>query len=148
MGDRSTHFSDWEFACGDGRCPHCGGLVAIDDEFVASLEAFRSCAGGRTVTVTSGYRCPIRNARTSGASRDSLPLAGLACDVHVEGMSAKQMYEAALGVPDFKNGGIGVYAHRGASERDVLHLDSRGRFARWARLDDEAVDLMEALCAA
>jgi uncharacterized protein YcbK (DUF882 family) len=51
---------------------------------------------------------------------------GIAADIKISGMTAQQMYAAALAVPAFRGGGIGVALHQG-----YIHVDVRPTLARW-----------------
>ena len=71
----SPHFTLREFQC------RCCGCVKLDARLLAALEELRA-VWGRPLVITSGYRCPARNAVIGGAPR-SLHMAGRAADVHV-----------------------------------------------------------------
>lgn len=53
------------------------------------LQALRDITG-RPITITSGYRGPKLNAAVGGASK-SYHTKGLAADINIEGMTAKQV---------------------------------------------------------
>lgn len=125
MGDLSEHFSKAELAC------HCCGTLKIELALIDALELFRSLAG-KPVVVHDAYRCPIHNAKVGGVN-DSEHTRGVAADVSIPGLSVQQMFELALRVPAFLNGGIGVY------DEDFLHLDVRPNPARWARVHGQYV---------
>jgi uncharacterized protein YcbK (DUF882 family) len=119
----SDHFSKAELAC-----KHCGVCV-VDAKLLSGLETLRTLAG-KAVIVHDAYRCPEHNAAVGGAPRSSHPN-GQAADVHIAGLSIRQMYQLALGVPEFAAGGIGIYAE------GFIHVDVRGYVARWARMKKE-----------
>ncbi len=114
----STHFTDAELSC-----RHCG-RNECKPELLAALEAFRVVVG-RPVTVDDAYRCPEHNAAVGGVP-NSEHTKGIAADVKVPGMEPSKMYVAALMVPAFANGGIGV-----AERQCYIHLDTRPGRARW-----------------
>lgn len=87
------------------------------------LEKLRR-ALGKPLGVTSGYRCPEWNLAVGGASR-SMHMSGKAADLKVPKGKQKAYVAAAEAVPAFRRGGIGVYPGGG------VHVDYRGRFARW-----------------
>lgn len=120
MGDLSDHFSAHEFACKD-----CG-LVKVVPELLAGLEILRQLAG-LAVVIHDGYRCPEHNRDVGGVGR-SEHLLGAAADLDIPPLSLQQMYELALKVPQFRNGGIGIYDSR------FIHVDVRNHLARWARV--------------
>ena len=53
------------------------------------------------------------------------------------GLSLQRMYELALEVPQFAEGGIGV------CDGNFLHVDVRDRQARWARVSGKYVGIAE-----
>jgi len=133
MGYLSEHFYRSEFTCRCG-CDRC----EIDPRLLAGLEELRSLAG-RPVVITSGFRCPAHNRKKKGAS-NSLHLSGRAADVRIPGLSIREMLDLAVQVADFRHGGIGVYPAEG-----IIHVDVRGKKARWARVKGRYVGLEEGL---
>ena len=129
MGDLSVHFYRHEFVC------HCCGAFLQDPKLLAALEALRVVAG-TPVAVLCGYRCAEHNRRVGGAPRSQHVL-GKAADIRIAGLSLQSMYEAALRVPSFAEGGIGVY------DRDFLHVDVREHAARWAQVAGRYVGVHE-----
>ena len=120
MGDLSQHFSRKEFAC------RCCGRLELDSRLVEGLEALRALAGV-PVVINAGYRCPRHNQEVGGVP-DSEHTRGLAADIRLPGLSLQRIYDLAAQVPQFAEGGIGVY------DGDFLHVDVRGHRARWARV--------------
>jgi uncharacterized protein YcbK (DUF882 family) len=129
MGDLSAHFSRTELAC------HCCGSLKFDPRLLEGLEALRQLAGV-PVIVNAGYRCPRHNQEVGGAP-DSEHTRGLAADIRLPGLSLQQMYDLANEVPQFAQGGIGVY------DGSFLHVDVRGHRARWARVRGKYVGVHE-----
>ena len=127
MGDLSAHFSRSELQC---RC--CGRLL-IDSRLLDGLEKLRALAGV-PVVIHAGYRCPEHNAAVGGVPHSEHTL-GLAADVALPGLSLQRMYELALKVPQFAQGGIGVY------DGGFLHVDVREHRARWARVSGQYVGM-------
>lgn len=78
------HFKVREFACKDGS-----PIVFIDDYLVAILDILRNKLG-KPVIITSGYRTPEWNAKCGGA-KYSYHMRGMATDIRVDGMSAKEL---------------------------------------------------------
>lgn len=124
-GDLSAHFSKAELAC------RCCGELKIDQGLIDALEQLRSLAG-REILIRDGYRCHAHNQEVGGVT-DSEHTRGLAADVDIPGLSLQQMYELALQIPTFAEGGIGVY------DGGFLHLDVRPYGARWARVRGQYV---------
>jgi uncharacterized protein YcbK (DUF882 family) len=129
MGDLSTHFSRQELAC------RCCGQLKLDSRLLDGLEALRARAGV-PVIVHAGYRCERHNAEVGGVPH-SEHTRGLAADVHLPGLTLQRMYELALEVRHFAEGGIGVY------DGGFLHVDVRDHRARWARVSGKYVGIGE-----
>ena len=127
MGDLSAHFSKKELAC------HCCGNLKIENGLIEALEQLRTLAG-KEIVVHDGYRCPAHHQEEGGVI-DSEHTRGRAADVVIPGLQLQQMFELALQVPTFLNGGIGVY------DGGFLHLDIRSHPARWARVRGQYVGI-------
>lgn len=78
------HFRVREFACKDGS-----QAVFIDDYLVSILDNLRNQAG-KPVIINSGYRTPARNKAVGGA-KYSYHIRGMAADIRIEGMTAKEI---------------------------------------------------------
>lgn len=112
----STNFRVKEFACTDGSDP-----IFIDSELVTVLQKIRTHFG-KSVTITSAYRTPIKN-KACGGSTYSQHLYGRAADVKISGVSPKKV--AAYAETLLKNkGGIGIYS-------TFTHIDTRTTKSRW-----------------
>lgn len=121
MGATSTNFSELELAC------RCGCKVnGCTQRLVDALEELRTSIGGKSIIITSGYRCPDRN-KAIGGSRYSQHMLGTAADISVSGLSPAQMEEAAKQIPAFRDGGIG----RNDLDDYDCHVDVRTSLARW-----------------
>jgi len=127
VGDLSAHFSKAELAC------HCCGELKIESALIEALEQLRALAG-KEIIVHDGYRCPAHNQEVGGVT-DSEHTRGMAADVAIPGLSLQQMFELALRVSAFLNGGIGVY------DGGFIHLDTRPHQARWARVRGQYVGI-------
>lgn len=80
----AKHFKVREFACKDGS-----PVVFIDEYLVTILDILRNKIG-KPIIITSGYRTPEWNAKCGGA-KYSYHMRGMAADIRVEGMSAKEI---------------------------------------------------------
>lgn len=80
----ARHFKVREFACQDGS-----QVVFIDDYLCTILDILRNKLG-KPIIVTSGYRTPWWNAKCGGA-KYSYHMRGMAADIRVNGMSAKEL---------------------------------------------------------
>ncbi len=129
MGDLSAHFSRSELEC------RCCRRLQIDSRLLDGLERLRTLAG-TTVIIHAGYRCPQHNQAVGGVPHSEHTL-GLAADIALPGLSLQRMYELALAVPQFAQGGIGVY------DGGFLHVDVREHRARWARISGTYVGVSE-----
>jgi len=123
----SPHFTQQELAC------RCCGELHIEQRLVNALETLRELAT-TAVVVHDAYRCPKHNAEVGGVP-DSQHTQGLAADIRIPGLSLQEMFDLALRVPEFAEGGIGVY------DGGFLHVDVRGTRARWARVNGEYVGI-------
>ena len=70
----SDNFYRDEFAC-----PHCG-VADIDPRLVLKLQELR-LAIGRSLVITSGYRCQEHNDKIPHSSKNSSHIRGLAVDI-------------------------------------------------------------------
>lgn len=106
----ARHFKVKEFACKDGS-----PVVFIDDYLYTILDILRHKLG-KPVIITSGYRTPEWNKKCNGA-KYSYHMRGMAADIRVDGMSAKELANKLNEiVPD--ECGIIVY-------RSWVHFDVR-----------------------
>lgn len=78
------NFKVREFACKDGS-----QVVFIDSYLVSILDTLRNQVG-KPVYITSGYRTPTRNKEVGGA-KYSYHMRGMAADIRIEGMTAKEI---------------------------------------------------------
>lgn len=116
-GKVSKHFRVREFASKDGA-----DRVLIDDDLVKLLENIREAAGGKAVTINSGYRSPEHNKAVGGVS-NSQHVKGTAADIVVsdtDPLTVGQIAEYFLNT----KGGIGVY-------KSFTHVDTRANRSRW-----------------
>ena len=116
----SEHFSLEEM-----KCPHCVECL-IKPEFLVALEQLRAL-GPEPIIIHDAYRCREHNEQVGGVP-NSEHLQGIAADLNISGLTLQQMYDRAIQVPAFDNGGIGVY------DTDFIHVDSRSGKARWSRV--------------
>lgn len=78
------HFKVREFACKDGS-----QVVYVDEHLVSILDILRNKIG-KPVHINSGYRTPQWNEKCGGA-KYSYHMCGMAADIRVNGMSAKEL---------------------------------------------------------
>jgi uncharacterized protein YcbK (DUF882 family) len=130
MGDLSLHFSRSELAC-----HHCGRLV-LDTDLLQGLELLRELANA-PIIIHDAYRCEVHNLEVGGVPNSEHPN-GKAADLEIRGKNLNEMYQLAVQVPVFEQGGIGLY------DGGFIHVDVRKKKARWARVKGKYV-AMEAL---
>lgn len=78
------YFKVKEFACKDGS-----QVVFIDEYLCTILDTLRNKLG-KPVIISSGYRTPEWNKKCNGA-KYSYHMRGMAADIRVDGMSAKEI---------------------------------------------------------
>ncbi len=108
----------------------CCGTGGLSISILVVLEHIRQLAG-QPVVLHSGSRCETYNAKVGGSknsehkSTEQDPLSD-AVDIHVEGMSTKELHLLVKGLPYANLLGIGYYPKDG-----FVHVDTRGYAARW-----------------
>lgn len=116
MAQLTPHFSVEEF-----KCHHCG-REGIDIAVPQALEKLRDIVG-KPIVVNSGYRCP-QHPVEAAKSEPGMHSKGKAADVHVVGMTARQLYAEAVKIPEFHGFGVD-------DEGGYIHVDIRETPARW-----------------
>ena len=112
----SEHFKVYEFRCKDNTDPIFVSLNLVD-----VLECIREHFK-KPVYINSAYRNPAYNAMIGGAKK-SMHMYGMAADIHINGVTPKQIAEfAETLMPD--SGGIGIYDN-------FCHIDVRLERTRW-----------------
>ena len=105
------HFKVREFACKDGS-----QVVFIDDYLVSILDILRNQVG-KPVYINSGYRTPTRNKEVGGA-KYSYHMRGMAADIRINGMTAKEIANKLNKIVPPDECGIIVYT-------SWVHIDTR-----------------------
>lgn len=117
----STHFNSTEFDChGSGCCSQ----TLINETLVEYLEKIREHFG-KSITITSAYRCPIHNRNVGGAT-GSRHSKGDAADIVVSGVTPREVakYAESIGVK-----GIGLYET--SADGHFVHIDTRTTKSFW-----------------
>lgn len=126
-GDKylTPHFQVKEFRCRDGS-----DVVLIHEQLPWDLESIRYQASqehgkGKEIPliINSGYRTVAYNSTLKNASKHSQHLYGYAADIHMPGVSIKDLKRYARNVSP-NHGGVGVYG-------SFLHFDKREAKADW-----------------
>lgn len=137
----SENFWESEFRC------HCCGRLVISDKLIVAAQSLRNRVGS-SIIVTSGYRCPTKNAETPGAVKNSPHLQGIAFDCVAPKKRLLDFLEDALHIEAFSHGGIGLYPvwtdGKGNEHDGFLHLDV-GPERMWGRVRKRYVGYVEAL---
>ena len=119
----SKNFNSYEFRCGLGSPCACSTIL-IDYKLVEYLQKIRDHFG-KSVTITSAYRCPSYNKRIGGAT-GSYHSKGMAADIVVQGVTPREVakYAESIGIL-----GIGLYET--ASDGHFVHIDTRNYKSFW-----------------
>ncbi len=125
------------FSAGEFRCSCCG-RVRVDEKLIQGLQKLRDRIQ-RPIRITSGFRCKEKNDSLPGASKNSLHLTGQAADIACD-MPLLMLYFEAIAVPEFRDGGAGLYV-----DGNFIHVDVRGKRARWGRVDGKYTTITQAL---
>lgn len=122
----SPHFTRKEL-----ECHHCN-LCQPSLRLIAALELLRS-RGPEPIIVHDCCRCAIHNRAVGGVPNSEHEFNQdkdcEAVDFEIKGLTLQQMFERTETVPDFYNGGIGVY-----DGAPFVHGDVRSKKARWGRV--------------
>jgi len=110
-------------------------------------------SGATSVWITSGSRCEARNRaleKTHKAGKASKhmpdPELGnytLAADCVFRGVSLLKIVELAQRLPEFRDGGIGLYVDDRPDKISRIHLDVRRWKARWGYVDGKKTSFLE-----
>lgn len=112
----SEHFKVYEFRCKDNTNP-----IFVSSTLIEVLERIREHFK-KPVYINSGYRNPAYNAMIGGA-KNSMHMYGMAADIHINGVTPKQIAEFAETLMP-NGGGIGIY-------ENFCHIDVRFVKSRW-----------------
>jgi hypothetical protein len=119
----SKNFNSYEFRCGLGSPCSCSTIL-IDDKLVDYLQKIRDHFG-KSITITSAYRCPSYNKSIGGAT-GSYHSKGMATDIQVKGVTPREVakYAESIGIK-----GIGLYETQ--SDGHFVHIDTRTNKSFW-----------------
>lgn len=117
----STNFKSTEFDCHGSGC--CSSTL-IDEKLVDYVQQIRDHFG-KSITISSGYRCVTHNKNVGGAT-GSYHTKGQAADIVVSGVTPAEVakYAESIGIL-----GIGLYE----TDRDghFVHIDTRTSKSFW-----------------
>ena len=119
----SKNFNSYEFRCGLGSPCSCS-TVLIDDKLVEYLQNIRDHFG-KSITITSAYRCDSYNKSIGGATC-SYHSKGMAADIVVSGVLPREVakYAESIGI-----NGIGLYET--STDGNFTHIDTRTTKSFW-----------------
>lgn len=120
-----SNFSLAEFASRDGA-PMPAVVVANLEKHMMNLEVIREAAGGKAITISSGYRSKAHNAKVGGKP-NSQHLYGNAADIKVKGMrpaSVAKLIKKLMDAGEIEAGGLKAYD-------TFTHYDRRGDYVTW-----------------
>lgn len=117
----SENFNSLEFDCHGSGC--CSETI-INPKLVEYVQKIRDHFG-KSITVTSGYRCPVHNKRIGGAT-GSRHSKGDAADIVVAGVAPREVakYAESIGIK-----GIGLYETN--ADGHFTHVDTRDVKSFW-----------------
>ena len=117
----SENFNSSEFDCHGSGC--CSETI-INPKLVEYVQKIRDHFG-KSITVTSGYRCPTHNKRIGGAT-GSRHSKGDAADIVVSGVAPREVakYAESIGIK-----GIGLYETN--ADGHFTHVDTRDVKSFW-----------------
>ena len=117
----SENFTSLEFDCHGSGC--CSETI-INPKLVEYVQKIRDHFG-KSITVTSGYRCPVHNKRIGGAT-GSRHSKGDAADIVVAGVAPREVakYAESIGIK-----GIGLYETN--ADGHFTHVDTRDVKSFW-----------------
>ena len=112
--DHGQFFSKKELQCRCGQ--YCGYSCPMDADFIQRLDDLRE-RYGKSLIVTSGYRCPQHNSSVSSTGASGPHTTGKAIDFGVSRGDGHALLEIAMSM---KFSGIGI-AQKGSGR--FIHLD-------------------------
>ena len=117
----SENFNSSEFDCHGSGC--CSETI-VNPKLVEYVQKIRDHFG-KSIAVTSGYRCPVHNKRIGGAT-GSRHSKGDAADIVVSGVAPREVakYAESIGIK-----GIGLYETN--ADGHFTHVDTRDVKSFW-----------------
>ena len=120
---RNDQLSDLNYLMRDYRNNE---QIEIDVALYRQMLKLQQHFGGKPLEIISGYRSPATNEllrrQSDGVAKKSLHMEGKAVDIHIAGVSTRDLQKAALAMGQ---GGVGYYPKSG-----FVHIDT-GRVRSW-----------------
>ncbi|MFT5171725.1 MAG: hypothetical protein ACI9BD_001503 [Candidatus Marinamargulisbacteria bacterium] len=127
----SQHFSKRDFSC---QCGDCANAIKVSLGLVGGLELLREKVKKR-VNVIKGFMCQTATEK-SGSYKRNFHLMGLAADITVSGLEAKDVFQIAEDIPEFKGIGLNL-------KENFVHVDTRkiDDVQKWVVVNGERIEL-------
>ncbi|MBK1999946.1 DUF882 domain-containing protein [Campylobacter sp. 2018MI35] len=123
----NKYFKESEFKCKCGKCELPKGVPS--DELVDVLCEIREHYDA-PIIINSGYRCKEHNAEVGGA-KSSQHTIGSAADIVVKGVKTEEVHQYVLEKYGDKPFGIAIKHNFENPFGGFVHIDTRGKKARW-----------------
>lgn len=116
-----------EFKCKCGKCDLPEGVPS--DELIDILCEIRNHFD-KPLIINSAYRCSEHNAKVGGAKQSQHTI-GSAADFTIKGIPTEEVYKYVIQVYGERPLGIAVKRNKEDVFKGFVHLDTRGKKARW-----------------
>lgn len=123
----NKYFKIDEFKCKCGKCELPENVPS--DELIDILCEIREHYE-KPLIIRSGYRCKEHNAKVGGAAKSQHTL-GSAADFIVEGIPTDEVHRYVIQKYDDKPLGIAIKHNFENMFQGFVHIDTRGKKARW-----------------
>ncbi|EPQ8291100.1 YcbK family protein [Campylobacter jejuni] len=123
----NPYFKESEFKCKCGKCKLPPNVPS--DELVDVLCEIREHYNA-PIIINSGYRCKEHNAEVGGAAKSQHTI-GSAADFVVKGVKTEEVHQYVLEKYGDKPFGIAIKHNFENPFGGFVHIDTRGRKARW-----------------
>ncbi|PZT47232.1 peptidase M15 family protein [Helicobacter valdiviensis] len=124
---QNPYFKESEFDCKCGKCTRPPNVPS--DELVSILCEIREFFEA-PIIINSAYRCPTHNAKVGGATNSQHTI-GSAVDFIVKGVKTEEVYNFVLEKWGEEPLGIAIKRNTNNPHAGFVHLDTRGKKARW-----------------
>ena len=125
----SSHFSKRDFVCSES------GQFKISLGLVGALEHLRSKVN-QHITIIKGYESS-KVAEKKGATKRNFHAQGLAADIRIESLCAKDAFLLAETIPEFIGIGLNI-------KEDYIHVDTRkAERLCWVEENNDEVELTD-----
>ena len=124
---QNPYFKEVEFKCKCGKCELPSNVPS--DELIDILCEIRNHFD-KPLIINSAYRCSEHNAKVGGA-KHSQHTVGSAVDFTIKGIPTEEVYKYVIQVYGERPLGIAVKRNKEDVFKGFVHLDTRGKKARW-----------------